>query len=232
MSKAELVVIVPSRGRPEAIADLVIEFAKTCTAETRLVVAVDKTDPLRDEYSTVHDAVIFTNSHTMVEALNHAVWKIVSAAPKVSHLPFAIGFVGDDHRPRTVGWDRAYLDALHDLGTGMVYGNDLLQGENIPTQIAMTTDIIQALGHMAWPLLRHLYVDNYWLELGKKLNCIRYLPDVVVEHVHPFAGKAAMDEGYQRVNAPEMNNHDWLEFQKWQANHLESDVKKVEQCMR
>lgn len=224
----ELIAICPSRGRPQAIAELAKTFEETCTAKTKLVAAVDKSDPLADEYSTVHDAVIISDSRTMVEALNFAAKKIISD----ERCPFALMFLGDDHRPRTPGWDRLYLDELHRLGTGMVYGNDLLQGANIPTQIAMTTDIVRALWYMAPPTFRHLYVDNFWLELGKRLNIITYMPDVIVEHLHPAAGKAVEDEGYRRVNAAEVDAHDREEFHKWLSNGIQSDVKKVERCMR
>ncbi len=47
-------------------------------------------------------------------------------------------------------------------------------------------------------------VDNYWRDLGTAAGCLTYLPDAIVEHLHPSAGKAALDEGYGRVNAPEM----------------------------
>jgi hypothetical protein len=90
--------------------------------------------------------------------------------------------MGDDHFPRTHGWDQAYLDALRELGTGIVYGNDLLQGHRLPTQCAMTADIVRRWGYMALPTLRHMYVDNFWRDLGNAADCLRYLPEVVVEH--------------------------------------------------
>jgi hypothetical protein len=141
--------------------------------------------------------------------------------------PFAVGFMGDDHRPRSVGWDKAYLDALRELGTGIVYGNDLLQGENLPTQCAMTSDIIQALGYMAPPSLRHLYIDNFWKILGNGADCLRYLPDVIVEHVHPMAGKAEWDANYARVNSAQMYEHDKTAFEEWLRTSMVSDVAKV-----
>jgi hypothetical protein len=120
-----------------------------------------------------------------------------------------------------------YLDALRELGTGIVYGHDLLQGEKLPTQCAMTADIVRALGHMAPPTLRHMYVDNYWLDLGRAADCIRYLPEVVVEHMHPFAGKAAMDAGYQRVNASEVYAADQQAYAAYHAGQFGADVAKV-----
>lgn len=212
---ADLVVIVPSRGRPHAAAELLEAFRDTRTT-ARLVFALDEDDPTRGEYAKVvppATAMIDTGAApaTMVRALNAAA--VLRASGE--NPPFAIGFMGDDHRPRTPGWDAAYLEALCELGTGIVYGNDLLQGERIPTQVSMTADIVRALGYMAPPVLTHLYVDNFWRDLGQAAQCLRYLPDVVVEHMHPVAGKAAWDAGHQRVNAPEMYDRDAAAYRQF-----------------
>ena len=225
---ADLVVIVPSRGRPEAARELYLTFAATRTS-AHLLFAVDADDPTRDEYrgavpgewSDNHDAVGEPSS--MVKALNAAALRRANADDS----PFAIGFMGDDHRPRTVGWDARYLDALREMSTGIVYGNDLLQGARLPTQVAMTTDIVRALGWMAPPTLVHLAVDNFWLDLGHAAGCIRYLPDVVVEHMHPIAGKAEWDEGHRRVNDPAMYQRDLAEYARIQATVLPDAVAKV-----
>lgn len=224
---ADLTVIVPSRERPTAAGPLVEAFKATCTTDTRLVFAVDESDPTQQDYIDVAFganwpvSVFVCPSRTMVEALNHAAGALLADGAG-----FAIGFLGDDHCPRTVGWDTAYLETLHALGTGMVYGDDLLQGERIPTQVAMTSDIVSTLGHMAPPVLTHLYVDNYWLDLGRQAGCLRYLPDVVVEHRHPFAGKAAMDAGYARVNDAGMYDRDGQAYAAY-APQLATDIAKV-----
>jgi len=54
----------------------------------------------------------------------------------------------------------------------------------------------------------HLYLDNFWMTLGKDLNALRYIPEVVLEHLHPIAGKAEWDEGYKDVNAQEIYSAD------------------------
>jgi hypothetical protein len=227
---ADLVVIVPSRGRPGAVGELVEAFEQTCTeVTTDLVFAVDGDDEFLSDYQAAVRAyrgygVLLTAAapSTMVATLNYAAGTLVA-----DREPSAIGFMGDDHRPRTKGWDAAYLDALRDMGTGIVYGNDLLQRGNLPTQVAMTADIIRTLGYMAPPGLTHLAVDNAWLALGQAADCIRYLPDVVVEHRHPAAGKAAWDEGYQRVNSAEMYERDGAEFARWAREDLPYAAAKV-----
>lgn len=234
---SDLVVIVPSRGRPEAALTVARIFADTCTADTELVFAIDADDPKRSEYSPLKSNgpvdLFVGNNSSMVSALNYAAHLAAWWTPSYKRdwikdpPPFAVGFMGDDHRPRTPGWDSAYLDALRELGTGIVYGDDLLQGENLPTQCAMTSDIIRGLGHMAPPTLTHLYVDDYWRDLGRAAGCLRYLPDVVIEHMHPRAGKSEWDDGYRRVNADEVYQADAAAYAEYGRTRFEADVKTV-----
>lgn len=223
----DLLVIVPSRGRPAAVTELADTFAQTCTADTQLVIAIDAGNPQTDDYlAATYGRVKLWINHdepTMVAALNTAASGMLAADPHIG----AIAFMGDDHRPRTKHWDAWYLAALDELGTGIVYGDDLLQGERIPTQVAMTADIVRALGHMAPPALTHLFVDNYWRDLGQAADCLRYLSGVIVEHQHPIAGKALWDEGYRRVNDPAMYAGDGAAYSRYAALHLADDVAKV-----
>jgi hypothetical protein len=210
----ELVVIVPSRGRPETVAEMAAAFSSTCTASTRLLFAVDADDPALPAYQAAAVVHVSENpERTMVACLNRAARDVV-----MGENPYAIAFMGDDHRPRTKGWDTRYLEELRRLGTGLVYGNDLVQGERLPSQVAMTADIARALGWMAPPVLRHLYVDDFWRDLGVHAGCIRYLADVVVEHLHPVAGTAEMDAGYARVNAAEVYDADGAAYREFCAS--------------
>lgn len=220
----DLVVIVPSRGRPDAAIELAESFTET-QATCRLVFALDDDDPTHTQYAgamkmypaSVH---VGQSPSTMVHALN-------TVANLYRNDSFAVGFMGDDHRPRTTGWDRFYLDALRGLGTGIVYGNDLLQGPRIPTQCAMTSDIVRALGFMAPPTLTHLFVDNFWKDLALAAGCLTYLPDVVVEHMHPVAGKAEWDAGHVRVNQPAMYQRDERAYRQYKATYLPADIETV-----
>jgi hypothetical protein len=228
----DLIVIVPTRGRPGNAVELIRAFEKTRT-KAKAVFVIDEDDPYVEAYLHAlsrRPNVIVEMVHapsTMVKALNtSAVGRANSIDP-----PFAIAFMGDDHRPRTEGWDRAYVEALKNLGTGIVYGNDLLQGEALPTQVAMTSDIIRKLGYMAPPSLHHLYVDNFWLRLGHEIGW-RYMPDVIVEHVHPGAKKAEWDEGYERVNADEMWSHDKKAFRTYMRTGFAPDAAKLKSMIR
>ena len=77
------------------------------------------------------------------------------------------------------------------------------------------------------PGLVHLYLDNCWLALGKRLDRIRYLPDVVLEHMHFLNSKAPDDDLYREVNSFERNRDDKLAFERWMADGFEADVQRL-----
>ncbi len=224
----EMVVLVPTRGRPHAAAELTRAYLETTNADTQLIFVIDDDDPTKDQYFAEPDlqtygiGILTQAGGNLVAALNNAAEVVLGQLQ-----PYAVANLGDDHRPRTYGWDEKYLDALHQLGTGIVYGDDLFQRSSLPTQVAMTADIPRTLGHMGWPALHHLYVDNYWLELGRTAGCLRYLPDVVVEHLHPHAGKAPWDDGYARVNSDQSYQHNALEYRRWYSHHREEEADKI-----
>jgi hypothetical protein len=228
---ADLAVVVPSRGRPGNARLLAQAFAETCGADSRLVFAVDSDDPALDEYVEAAGAGraelrVCGPWQPMVPKLNQAVVQVVNDGGA----PFAVAFMGDDHRPRTPGWDAAILAALRDLGTGVVYGDDLLQGERLCTAWAMTSDIVRALGRMVPAPVEHMYCDNAVSDLAKAAGCLRYLPDVVIEHMHPLAGKAEWDPGYARVNRAEQYRSDEAAYRRWLAEGLAADVSAVMAC--
>ena len=128
---------------------------------------------------------------------------------------------------RTVGWVKRFLEELRDLGTGIVYGNDGIQGEALPTQWVMTADIVQTLGCMVPSEVEHLYCDNVIKALGDEAGCLRYLPDVFIEHMHAFAGKAPLDHGYIRVNNGAQYARDSAAFERWRDGEMPGHVSAV-----
>lgn len=209
-----LAVIVPTRGRPENAARLAEAFRETTTLDAVPVFTADDDDPRLDDYmqllrdGTLPRLVIHNGGGGMGAALNYA-------ATRYAELYGSVGFMGDDHLPRTHGWDAQVLDVLDSLEPRVVYGNDLLQGANLPTAVFLQSRLVQAMHMMAPPVMRHLYLDNFWKELGEQLGGLVYLDKVVIEHLHPVAGKAEWDERYVAVNAPEVDHADrtaWLAY--------------------
>ena len=216
---SDLLVVVPSRGRPSNAYDLMVAFQET-GATADLLFVLDRNDKAEQFYPTAVKRMVLQEQLLMVPKLNSAVGNALGSHRYVA-------FMGDDHRPRTQGWDARICAELDALGTGIVYGNDLLAGERLPTQVAMTSDIVTTLGWMALPGLQHLWCDNVWWDLGHAIDRIRYLPDVIVVRLHPLAGKAPEDAGYLEVNHPDAAEADRLIYADWYEHQMPNDVEKL-----
>lgn len=191
-----LTVVVPSRGRPNNIARLLRAVAETAAANTMIHVIVDVDDPAADDYVMLPEAPYW---ELTIQSGHRGLGAILNAyAVREAHYASVVGFMGDDHLPRTNGWDRRILEALDDA-PGVAYGDDRIQGEALPTAAFISAPLIRALGHFSPPGLTHMYLDNFWMHLGRATQLV-YLPDVVIEHLHPLAGTAPMDAGYERAN--------------------------------
>ena len=47
------------------------------------------------------------------------------------------------------------------------------------------------------------------------MQSLHYLEEVIIEHLHPIAGKAEWDEGYKAVNAEEVYSADAKAFDEY-----------------
>ena len=216
-----MLVIVPTRGRPDNATRLdraffeTVGFAPTCD----LVFVVDDDDPEMQNYRAQfaggdrYGELVIGPRLGLVGSLN----KIAQERAQDYQI---VGFMGDDHLPRTREWDQTIKMAMRPYG--VVYANDLLQGPNLPTAVFLDAAIVQKLGYFAPTQFRHLYVDNVWKAWGERLGTLTYLGHVVIEHRHPVAGKAEMDAGYRLVNSGNqyrMDEEAWLDYQRGGLDH-------------
>ena len=217
-----LIVLCPTRGRPRDAAETYNSFHTTAAwAGSKIVFVIDEDDPSLDEYLVKGLPTLAQPAPgNMVAALNQAALALVDTYD-------TIGFIGDDHRFRTLGWDLKVRHALERMGGGIVYGDDLAQRANLPTQVFMSSKIIKALGWMGLPTCHHLYIDNAWLVIGTELGRIEFLPDVVIEHLHPAYGKGEWDAGHVRVNTQDMYSHDGEAFNLWLRTDAPKDVERA-----
>ncbi|MGW3427936.1 glycosyltransferase family 2 protein [Streptomyces melanosporofaciens] len=225
----DLLAIIPTRGRPGSVPAIVQAWDDT-GATADLLFAVDTDDPELAAYKA-HAAELkqdprvrftFGKRRRLCGTLNQ---QAVKAAKTYQFL----AFLGDDHRPRPADrpWDERFRECLSG-GPGIVYGNDLLMGERMPTAVAMTSDIVRTLGYMCPTNLVHLCVDLCWLDWGRGMERITYLPDVVIEHLHPAAGKAVVDQGYEEANSSEQVTSDSAAYYDYRdGGGLEADLEKL-----
>ena len=217
MSNSNLV-ILPSRSRPDNV-ERCINALKENSVISDFCVAID--DDQSDLYPRLDGVIYEVNPRLRMNGTLNLV------ANKYADKYKTIYFLGDDHLVKTKNWDRHLAEAINIKGYGLAYGNDLLQGKNLATAVMMSTNIIEILGFMAPPKLIHLFMDNFWMTLGLKINSLYYFDDVIIEHLHPYAGKAEMDAGYTDANSEEVGSADQKEFVRYLSEEFEDDLKKV-----
>jgi len=225
--------LVPTRGRPANAARLARAVAATASPGfTTLIFVIDHDDPLMSAYVSELRAVPGSTRLMVTEpggpermgpVLNWA------AARKAGDYDF-LGFMGDDHLPVTQQWDERLCAAIGDR-PGVAYGNDLHQSAALPTAVIMSAVLVRTLGYMSPPPLVHLWIDDFWRVLGEATR-LAYLPDVVVEHLHPSAGKAPSDPGYASsgCNAELMADDGWR-WRQWRREIWPGDLARLREAL-
>ena len=219
-----LTVICPTKGRPASVAAAWESFQATrILPDTKLVFAISENEPIATDDHLLYEGiplVIVPHREWMNEILQSAVDRVLEGEAS----PSLLGFIGDDNRFRTEGWDLAVTDTL--AGGGYAYAWDLLRND-IPTHVFVTASIVRALGYFGLRGARHLYIDNAWKVLGEGAGCLHYMGDTIIEHLHPFFGKGQMDNVYRDANSEEMYSHDRDVFVSWLQQGADADIQKV-----
>ncbi len=226
----DLVLLVPSRGRPDNVRRLLHACAETAPDMT-VFIGVDTTDSKFLQYLEIaserltRGAVVTippeqSNGQGMVGALN------ILASLHTRDFEM-VGFMGDDHLPRTANWSVELCRAIKQQGGGIAYGNDLLQGSALPTAVVMESAIPRTLGYMAPPQLEHLWVDAVWRDWGMGLGQFTYRQDIILEHLHPGANKADWDIEYARTGSSDKNDRDIKAYQLYCEQRLQDDIMKL-----
>ena len=210
-----MLVIIPSRNRPDSVAE-VTRCLLEQSVDIDICFGLDDDDISNYEY--VPGIMYERNPRLLMNNTNNIL------ANKYADKYKFICFLGDDVRPRTFGWDKILSEPLLER-PGISYANDLIQKEFLPTHVVMSSEIIRTLGFMAPPILKHLFMDNFWLDLGRATNSIHYFEDVVLEHMHPILEKSSVDKVY--LDSWGLYDHDKAAYEKYKESDFLKDVEKV-----
>ena len=194
----DMCILIPSRQRNHKIKELHDIWEKNLdkSIKTDCIILLDEDDEKNyDRLPNFKYKIVKPNGKRGVTyPLNQG------AIEYCNHYDY-IAFIGDDHRPNTKNWNSIIYNKLKSTAPySMVYANDLLQGDKLSTFIFMDSWYVRTLGYMSHPKICHLNSDNMWLFIGKTLNNIHYLKDVIIEHLHYTCRKSDEDELYKELN--------------------------------
>lgn len=221
-----MIVIVPSRARPERAAVMADSAYQTAESPDTVDVAIviDDTDPRLDDYREVFaDApgrlMCLEGRHRFTAALNAAAFSPSALGQGI------LGAFGDDVIFRTRRWDtitRRYLRY-----PGIAYANDLVHGRRHPTAVFMSRKVVDALGWLGLPVTQHHWADDAWRAVGIESGCLRYMSRVTIEHMHPAVDKAEWDDTYRGSTVDGRAGADKAAFEAWRDDGLAEAVERV-----
>jgi hypothetical protein len=219
----DLAILVPSRGRPANIARLVEACARTCRLDTVIAFGLDEDDDALASNLKAADGC-FTSVRPR---MGLARWtNTLSALHEDTRWQASIG---DDMVPVTDGWDERLCEAAGPAG--MAYPNDRRRTD-IPEAIVISTGLVRALGWLCEPSLSHWFVDSVWRDLGHAAGCLRFLPDVVVDHRHPNVPGSGARNDRTYSDAARGFAADLAAYQKWRMKRMRADIETVKACRR
>ncbi len=228
MDPTRLAVLIPTRGtnRYTNVLRLHAALNRTCISAPVIHYVVHESEYAAGGVGSfpVPTRLIFNPGDSLVSSINHGVAWLDHQYPDLA----AVAVLNDDHLPRTAGWDTQFLQTLAQLGGGFVWGNDGVHGSSLATAMCASMSVYRTLGWLALPSLHHLYLDNVWTDLAMATR-YGYLPDVMIEHLHPTVSSAARDGTYQVGSmAPGRDEDDGDLYRMWsRSTAMPQDVVRL-----
>lgn len=197
--------ILTSLERPHKIGAVVRSYD---WGDTRVVLALAQSDPRLNEYQ--QRVWPSTWSTEIVPMLGNGPTynEILRRYPNEK----CYGFLADDALLDVPGM---LAELERDAGDwNVAYANDQHHGEAIPTMPCIGGDLVRAVGYLSPSALIHWGIDCAWYEIGKRLDALRYRPELTYTHLNPVFGTAPDDRTYQRAR---LNSVGYRElFRGWQ----------------
>jgi hypothetical protein len=169
--------------------------------QLEIVLYIDDDDPesLKIDHPVLSLVKIVGRAHTTMGNMNRACFDASRGR--------YVMLINDDVVFRTKGWDERVCEAATRFADeiALIYGNDLDQGEGVPTFPIVSRTVCDVLGEICPGGYQHLHIESHLLDIFQQLarlgyKRICYPPDVIFEHLHFAVGKAAFDSTYSKKN--------------------------------
>jgi len=212
--------IFATRSRVENCKRFIEGWNRT-RANTEVYLRLDECDPYLDDLLALSWPDTFKIVVGAREGLRAAVNEGFEKYPDKDWY----GWLADDLNPTTTDWDSLLIKRAGKKEIS--YPNDLGGKPKLPTHPVVGGDLVRAVGWFGLPSSAHLYLDTAWKTIGEKLNCLHRMPDVIVEHVHPFWKKANTDIIYKENRT--RSARDKENYHKWVKDEVPSLIIKLKQ---
>ncbi|MFZ3072825.1 MAG: glycosyltransferase [Thermodesulfobacteriota bacterium] len=207
-------VILPTRGRSEILKRHLESMVQTASGikDVELILCMDEDDA--ESRGVTHPGIdiikiIKPHGRPLGEILRHGYGACSGQY---------VLLMNDDAVYRTKGWDSAIIEAFERFpdNVALVYGNDLDQGEKVPTFPALSRKACELMNGVCPAQYLNLHIESHILDIFRRLKAlghdrIVYLKDVVFEHLHHTLGKSAEDKT-SRKKDPDFDDWQFMCF--------------------
>lgn len=212
--------IVPSRGRPQRLRDMVASALETADNPKRVHVrlGLDRDDPEFNGY-----LLEFPSSRLTVhvnEAPGTSVPALMNwlASESSSELLMA---ASDDIIFRTRGWDAVVERAFAAVPDRLLvaYTNDGRDRDKCE-HFFVSSQWVRVVGYFMRSEFRHFSADEWVDDIARRVGRSLYLRDVVTEHMHAKYGKAPNDETYRAKRRHAWTDQDRLDYIRFAGERI------------
>lgn len=232
--------LCPSRGRPQQLERLLKSIANTARDPSRIeiLIYVDDDDTERFEYLLSHKNL----------AINPMISKLLNIELIVDE-PFRtpilnniladraqgniLMITNDDQIFRDKNWDIRIDEEVSKFPDNIycMWFNDGRYQEKICTFPILSKEWVNTLGYIEPFLFEHFNCDLWIWQIGKMIDRLHYIPDILVEHLHPDTGKAEQDETTMRNlkgRRPEIDKIAFAKFERYRILDASLLQEKIE----
>jgi hypothetical protein len=199
----------PTRSRPSQFVSVLQKYVELANQPSQLGVCVscDRDDatmtPADIQYAiknvthtTSWCKIFYENNRNKIEAVN-------SNMNQVSWEWDIVLLVSDDMVPQIKGYDdviRSHMMANFPTTDGILWINDGFQEDRLNTITVMGRAMYSSFGYLYHPAYKSLFCDTEFTDLckGSLASKCRYIPYVLIRHMHPGHGVVPSDPLYVR----------------------------------
>ncbi len=202
--KMKMSLLVPTRGRPSNMERMTLSAFNTAEYkdEVEIIFYLDNDDPdsmdmaykLENHYGERIQTII--GNRIILSQMWNECWNIAKSD---------IGMhCGDDVVFKTESWDALVFEEFRKEKDKIlfVYGRDgIVDSEDLGTHGFLHRNWVETVGYFVPPYFSWCYNDTWLTEVSRKINRLRFLPNLYIQHIHPCNGGTPMDATYSEASA-------------------------------
>lgn len=143
------------------------------------------------------------------------------------------GILTDQSRPITPLWASKLEAAAEDRYMAMCNTTKPRRnprtGLRRVTTICVGGELVRAIGWIWLDKVCHLYGDDAWEDIGYALNCIKYVPEVVIQALLKRDGEVEIDANHRRIwKGQSYMGTDQAAFEAWKRDDFDALIARLE----